>query len=319
MDALNNVFDVKVGNSQVRKIFLGSNLIWDLVKPVVPSNKILYTSSDGNIVTPYKTNAFGANIVSNTYNNGRGIMVFDDKVTTIGYFAFSSCSTLTSITIPNSVTTIGNYAFCWCSSLTSVNIPDNVTTIGNSAFSNCKSLTNITIPNRVTTIEQEAFRYCSSLTSVTIGNNVTKIGLWVFTGCSSMTEFIGKFAEDNGRILVVDGILKAFAPVGITEYNIPDSVTIIGDESFESYNSLKSVTIPNSVTSIGMSAFYGCAGLTSVYCKATTPPSLGHDDVFDNNGSGRKIYVPTESVDTYKSETHWNEYANQIVEYDFNA
>ena len=84
----------------------------------------------------------------------------------IGNSAFSGCSGLTSITIPDSVTTISDSAFSNCSGLTSITIPNSVTTIGNSAFSNCSGLTSITIPNSVTFIGNYAFINCSSLTSI---------------------------------------------------------------------------------------------------------------------------------------------------------
>ena len=207
-----------------------------------PTNEIWYTSSDNNVVTPYVTTVFGANIVSNTYVNGQGIISFDGPVTTIGNQAFFKCKSLTTVTIPNSVTMIGNYAFYGCISLTSVTIPNSVTTIGNNAFTFCDNLTSITIPNSVTKIGSAAFNSCPSLTSVTIG----------------------------------------------------DSVTTIGDY-----------------------AFHPCKNLTSVYCKVTTPPSLGGTSVFDSNGSGRKIYVPAGSVNAYKSTTNWREYASAIVGYNF--
>ena len=103
-------------------------------------------------------------------------IIVGDSVTTIGEYAFSYCSSLTSITIPNSVTTIKEYAFSNCSSLTSVTIPNSVTTIGDNAFNGCSSLTSVNIPNSVTTIGGWAFNGCSSLTSVTIPNSVTTIG-----------------------------------------------------------------------------------------------------------------------------------------------
>ena len=101
---------------------------------------IMYTSSDSKVVTPYSTTAFGANITSNTYVNGQGIITFDGPVTSIGYEAFDNCRSLTSITIPDSVTSIGKYAFYYCSSLTSVTIGNSVTSIGSYAFSQCKML-----------------------------------------------------------------------------------------------------------------------------------------------------------------------------------
>ena len=231
---------------------------------ISPSNQIWYTSSDGNIVTPYKTNVFGANIISNTYIDCKGIITFDGDVTKIGEWAFYNCSSLTSVTIPDSVTSIGRDAFHTCSSLTSVTIGDSVTKIGSCAFENCDSLTRVTIGDCVTTIGEWAFASCDSLTSVTIPDSVTTIGSYAFSNCDSIAEFKGKFAEDNGRILVVDGTLVAFAPAGITEYTIPNSVTTIGIGAFYSCSNLTSVTIPDSVTTIGNDAFNHCDSLTSV-------------------------------------------------------
>ena len=201
---------------------------------------LCYTSSKGKIVSPYETSSFDATILSNTYEDGVGVICFDAPITTIG-----------------------NYAFYGCSSLTSVTIPDSVNSIRNSAFEDCSSLTSITIGDSVTSIGSNAFEDCSSLTSITIPNSVTSIGAYAFYDCSSLQKFNGKFASTDGRCLIMEGVLNFFAPAGITEYTIPNSVTSIGAYAFDC-SSLTSVTIGDSVNSIGYSAFNDCSSLTSV-------------------------------------------------------
>ena len=97
-----------------------------------------------------------------------------------------------SISLPNA-TSIGDYAFASCSSLTSISIP-NMTTIGEGAFEGCGGLTSLTIPNSVTSIGGNAFRGCDALTSVTIPDSVTSIGEDAFDGCYELTiiTFQGK-------------------------------------------------------------------------------------------------------------------------------
>ena len=164
--------------------------------------------------------------ISGTYTIKEGTLLIADG-------AFSNCSSLTSITIPNSVTSIGNYAFSYCSSLTSFIIPNSVSSVGDHAFYRCSSLISVTIPESVTIIEDNAFSSCSSLTSVTIPNSVTSIGDYAFSGCKSLTSI-----------------------------TIPNSVTSIGNSAFSSCTSLTSITIPYSVTSIGSYAFSNCDSLT---------------------------------------------------------
>ena len=101
---------------------------------------------------------------------------------------FSFCSSLTSVTIPNSVTTIGGSAFSGCSALTSVTIPNSVTKIDNHTFEYCSTLTSINIPNSVTAIEEDAFRDCTNLQKVNIGNSVKIIEMSAFNNCTSITQ-----------------------------------------------------------------------------------------------------------------------------------
>ena len=266
-----------------------------------------------------------------------------DSVTTIGDYAFSGCSSLTSVTIGDSVTTIGEGAFCECSSLTSVTIPDSVTTIGDAAFLVCSSLTSVTIPDNVTIIGGYAFARCSNLrefnskfatedgrclivngalnsfapaglTEYTIPVSVTSIGAWAFCDCSNLIS-----------ITIPDSVTAigwhAFDCCGsLISITIPDSVTTIDVNAFYACRRLTSLIIPDSVTTIGFGAFAYC-NLTSVYCKAVIPPTVnifdGDWSAFYNNAPDRKIYVPIESVDAYKSALGWSDYADAIVGYDF--
>ena len=156
------------------------------------------------------------------------------------------------------VTSIGNSAFSWCSGLTSVVIPDGVTSIGNSAFSYCSGLTSVTIPDSVTSIGNGAFSWCSDLTSVTIPDSVTSIGnhAFFFTGLTSITIPDGVTSIGN----------SAFKCSGLTSVTIPGSVTSIGDSAFWDCDSLKSITFEGTVPEYwGYIPFYDCDAVKTVY------------------------------------------------------
>ena len=180
------------------------------------------------------------------------------SVTSIGDDAFSYCTSLTSITIPNSVTSMGDYAFDECTSLTSITIPNGVTSIGYEAFYYCSDLTSITIPNSVTSMGDYAFSYCTSLTSIAIPNGVTSIGYEAFSYCTSL----GSITIPNSVTSMGDYAFDECT--SLTSITIPNSVTSMGDYAFFDCSSLTSITIPNSVTSLGIAVFGSCSKLVSL-------------------------------------------------------
>ena len=209
-------------------------------------------------------------------------IIMEDGTVGIADYAFSVCSGLTSVTIPNSVTSIGIGAFIDCSGLTSVTIPNSVTSIGSGAFVNCSGLTSVAIPNSVKSIDSRAFANCRGLTSITIPNSVTSIGSGAFSDTPWFKNqpnglvYAGKVAykykgkmPKNISIIIEDGTVgiagSAFLDcTSLTSVTIPNSLTSIGISAFNGCRGLTSITIPQSVESIGYCAFSGCISLTSI-------------------------------------------------------
>ena len=211
-------------------------------------------------------------IPGNAFSGCSGLtsIIIPESVTTIGSNAFSECSSLTSIEIPESVTTIGSNAFSECSSLTSIEIPSSVTEIGYASFRDCISLSSIKIPNSVISIGSSGFSGCSSLSNVTIPASVVSLGGFPFSECTNLTAIY--VDPNNPSYCDIDGVLftknKAVLfqyPAGReTTYTIPDCVSRILNGAFDGCINLKNVIIPDKITSIEMSTFTKCSGITSI-------------------------------------------------------
>lgn len=290
-------------------------------------NQIWYTSSDENVIIP--DISYLGNIISNTYENGKGIIIFENNITNTS-FSFKNSSSLTSITIPNSVTYVGFDSFRGCNNLTNIVIPNSVTNIGPNAFFDCSSLTNITIPNSVTIIQDRAFQNCSSLKkiiipnkvsiedyafvncssleSITIPINVTNIGEGAFSGCCSFSSIIVEQgnavydSRENCNAIIETETNNLI--LGCKNTVIPNNVTSIEMYAFYKCNSLTNITIPENVTSIGFDAFWGCSSLSRVNIKAITPPTISIG-AFTYCSNDIKFYVPAESIEAYKKADYW--------------
>lgn len=191
---------------------------------------------------------------------------YDITITEIGSSAFSGCTGLTSITIPDSVTSIGNGAFYGCTGLTSITIPDSVTTIGSFAFGHCTGLTSITVPDSVTEWGETVFYYCEQLKEIpqayinSLGGDIED----EFYYCKALTMAI--VLPDTVTNI---GEKSFYNCKNITSITIPDSVTGIEIEAFYNCKSLTSVTIPSSVSNIGSWAFYDCSSLATINYSGT--------------------------------------------------
>ena len=212
-----------------------------------------------------------------------------DSVTSIGENAFSGCSSLSRIEIPDSVTSIGNGAFSGCSSLSRIEIPDSITSIEDCVFSSCSSLNSIKIPDSVTSIGAGAFQVCKSLSSIKIPDSVTSIGEWAFSGCSSLSRI-----EIPNSVTSIE--YETFQLCNsLSSIEIPESVTSIGDSAFRACSNLKNIEIPESVTSIGKWAFRECSSLESIEIPNGVT-SIG-EYTFSGCSSLRSIEIPDSVTD----------------------
>lgn len=197
--------------------------------------------------------------------------------------------------------------------LKSVYVGNGVTSIGDEAFNSCKGISSVTLSNDVTTIGNDAFwnnegilRFNSDTNGVmNISDSVTSIGSYAFANLNSITTLnIG-----SGMTNIESSVFPSM--IRLTAVTIPNTVTTIGLKAFYNCYSLKTVIIPNGVTRIEGEAFRKCSGLTKVCCLATTPPTMTNNNVFESTNNC-PIYVPSQSVDAYKSATNWSTYASRI-------
>ena len=165
-------------------------------------------------------------------------------------------------------------------SIKSIDIKDGVTSVGSWAFSQCPILTDVSIAESVTSIGGDAFRECSILEEITLPKGLTELGTGVFLYCSALKSI-----------------------------TVPEGVTIIGSDTFEFCPQLSSITFPSGLTEIGPWALKGAYSLTSITCKAATPPSLGNE-AFSGVSNAITVYVPASSVEAYKTANGWSQFAN---------
>lgn len=260
------------------------------------------------------------------YFNYRDYETYFTEYDKIGKYAFSSCNSLKSLTLPKDITSIGEAAFWGCSGLTSITIPSSVTSISAFAFNGCSSLTSIELPNSLTTIDEAAFRECTSLTSVTLTSNLTSIEIHAFIGCSQLKEVrynvlddLATYIQTDHPEIVVDYDSNCDFKYyqnnkEITSLKIPAGTTSIGKNVFQKYKGIQSLTFSPALTSISDLQF-SCdfSNLKSVSVGWQDPIAAGN---FFKNADMRKstLYVPQGTELPYAIADVWAGFGN-IIEY----
>ena len=175
------------------------------------------------------------------------------------------------------------------SNLEYVELPKNITTISRYAFENANKLKEVVIPSEVNFIGYEAFALCSELEKVTLLSNNVTFRSSVFRGCSKLKSFIGPLSSRDGRCLIQNNSIYAFAPCGVKYYVIPDGITAIKDGAFAGAM-IKGIMLPNSLKHIGMDAFMQCFDLENI----TIPESVEYisNDAFKECFKLKIVKIP---------------------------
>jgi hypothetical protein len=207
-------------------------------------------------------NWLSGGLLYNLFGNYVQEFVIGEEVTKIGKCAFWGCTSLTSITIPNSVTTIGSGSFSGCEKLTSITIPSSVTSIEDNPFNACSGLLSIQVEEGNTvydsrnscnaiikTADNEIITGCQN---TIIPNSVKSIGAGAFHMCNGLT-----FIDIPSSVTTIKGGAFWFCK-GLASISIPNSVTTIGEQAFEGCSALTSVNIPNGLSTIENEVFSGC-------------------------------------------------------------
>ena len=272
-----------------------------------------------NVVIPWAiggvpVTAIGANAFHNLYTHqGHPVVsvVAPQTVTAIGDYAFRSCGSLTSVSLPQ-VTAIGDYAFRSCGSLTSVSLPQ-ATAIGNSAFFYCNLLTSVSLP-QAQTVGAYAFANCTSLTSASLPQAQT-VGAYAFNGCDALTSVSLPQAQTVGDGVFSDcdtlasvnlpqataiGDVAFYDCASLASVSLPQATTI-GNSAFNSCGSLASVSLPQAQT-VGAYAFYNCTSLTAVHMGQNAPAEA--TGVFADITQPPTVYVTDPQATGWGAE--WN-------------
>lgn len=274
-------------------------------------------------------------------------VILPDCMVTIGASAFYGCKKLTKIYMEN-VQTIGSYAFSACTGMTEIKLPETVTSIEGRAFYNCYGLERIEIPSSVKTLGSYMFEACLKLKTIILHEGLENISDNTFYKCGvtsihipTTVKVISRSAFDDCKDLkevILHDDIETMKPwafdgcISLPSVSIPTGLTAISIGAFNECTALHSVTLHNDVVELGRraffktgltsidlpaklemigdSAFYECPRLTNMNCYATSVPALGKDPF-----KGIKPYTilnVLKSLEPYKAYDSWSAYFKEI-------
>ena len=270
-------------------------------------NELWYTTTNGAQIS-LSANMFNNTIESHVKVGDKWVVTFSDALTAIQDEAFSSNSSLKSITLPESVTSIGDKAFYQCVNLAVVNLPKSISYIGSQAFNGCNAISELTIsgyPDDYPSVWGNNPFDNTSIDKLIVECNL--VGAEIVSGSFDRDPlFVGSNVSNIVFTPEVDciGAYSFFAASSVKSVSIPYGVEIIGEGAFMYCDSLEEVTFPESITYIGSSVLEGCSSLTHVTSLATTPPALG-SRAFPAN---LQVRVPDYAFSAYQNDSEWNRY-----------
>jgi len=319
-------------------IVISSLLVLNIQADVVEVDGISYSlnTKSGTAEVVNNASQYSGNIVipetiiyeGSTYN-----------VTSLGKEAFKACTSLISLSMPNSITTLGDKVFYDCRNLESVNISENISIISINAFAGARNLKKIILPESVVRINDYAFSGCSELESITILGPIQQIGTDAFWDCYKLDRvYIKDLVHFSGLYLwtvyssplsytnhlfyndkeIIDLVIPneidfvsrwAYRDCDfLISATIPNNVKKIEQGAFAECDNLKKLILGENITQYGDYTFSGCKALTDVYCYKKSYPESGYMMFKDCGIENVILHVPSESIEEYKSRGPWNSF-----------
>lgn len=230
-------------------------------------------------------------------------VVLPKTLTSIGEQAFYECTGLTEMDFPTSLKSIGYYAFYKCTKLQQVVLPEGLTSLGTYAFQYCSANEYVKLPSTLATISDYAFEYNYNLKTVDFSEGNKYIGTLTFYQCKALESL--KFPSTLYSV----GTQAFRSNYKLSNIEFNEGLYSISDDAFRDCDSLKEVAFPSSLVLAYGGPFYGCDSLKKVTCLSIEPPFTHNAQIPEGcSMTGRVLYVPALSINSYKQTTGWDQF-----------